>query len=244
MVSFDQLPRANAAGPAAANREVREFDVLLKGKPTGTTKFTIDQLPDGRTVVTTDAAVKVNMVVFVYNYEFHGVETWAGDFLQSFQCQGSDGGKKFAVSGSVGPAGCQLTVNQKNIQGPQFAMTGNYWRLPALAPRDRPLPIVDPSTGALQNVRIADASAARIPLGDQEIPASGFRLTGDVDVTLWLDAQGRIVRQQSVEQGYPTELRLTRISREPTTAPGSQLAPPVYTANGAQPAGPAGGIRK
>ncbi len=238
--SIGHSPRALAAGPATATKEVREFEVLLKGKPTGTTKFTIEQFPDERTVVATDALVRVNLIVFVYTYEFHGVETWVGDHLESFQSHGSDGGKKFVVSGSVNSGNCQLSINRKNVQRSAYVMTSNYWRLPFRTPHDPTLPIVDASTGALQRIRVRDGSAARIPLGDLEIPATEFRLTGDVDVKLWLDAQGRIVRQQSIEQGYPTELRLTRISRNDEAAE----AVPGFTADQRQQAGPASTVRK
>jgi hypothetical protein len=229
-----------AAGPATVSKEVREFEVLLKGKPTGTTKFTIEQFPDGRTVVATDALVRVNMVVFVYTYEFHGVETWVGDRLASFQSQGSDGGKKFAVSGSIDSGNCQLTVNHKKVQRPAFVMTSNYWRLPVRTHNGQALAIVDASTGVSQSIRVGDGLVGRIPLGDQEIPAAEYRLTGDVDVKLWLDAQGRIVHQQSIEQGYPTQLRLTRISRNDAAA----ATVPEFTADRSRQAGPASGVRK
>jgi Family of unknown function (DUF6134) len=152
--------------------------------------------------------------VFTYNYDFHGVDTWIGDRLVSFQSHGADGGKKFAVDGAVGPSGSQMTVNQKKSQGPAFLFTCNYWRLPPGLPKNQPLPTVDASTGATQNVRVADAAPADVTVGDTVVRAAGFRLTGDVDATLWVDAQGRIVRQQSVEQGYATELRLIKITRE------------------------------
>jgi len=240
--SLGRSPQAFAQGPAAATKEVREFEVLLKEKPTGTTKFTIEQFSDGRTVVATDALVKVNMVVFNYTYEYHGVETWVGDRLTSFQCEGSDGGKKFAVNGSVNPAGiCQLTVKGKNVPGAAYVMTSNYWRLPIRTHNGQTLQSVDSSTGVVQKVRINDGVVGRVPLGNQEIAAAEYRLTGDVDVKLWLDPQGRIVRQQSVEQGYPTELRLLRISRDGGPAGGQ----PQFTADQRQQAGAAaGGIRK
>jgi hypothetical protein len=52
-----------------------------------------------------------------------------------------------------------------------------------------------------------------VQLGNTLIPCTEYRLSGDVDVHVWLDAQGRVVRQQSVEDGHHTELRLTKIYR-------------------------------
>ncbi len=170
--SVDVAAQAPAGSPAPA-KEIREFEVLLKGKPTGTTKFTIESLPDGRTVVTTDAVIRVNMVVFTYNYDFHGVDTWIGDRLVSFQSHGADGGKKFAVDGAVGPSGSQMTVNQKKSQGPAFLFTCNYWRLPPGLPKNQPLPTVDASTGATQNVPHRRRRAGRRYGGRRRSPCRG-----------------------------------------------------------------------
>src|SRR5262249_33092637 len=152
-----------------------------KGKPTGSTKFSIEQFADGRTVVTTDAVVRVNMIVFAYSYEFHGTETWLGDRLVSFESHGSDGGKKFDLDANANQTGFQMNVNKKPSTGPAFLFTCNYWRLPGNLPRDRALPTVDASTGATQSVRIADAPPEMITLGEARIRATGYRLTGDVD---------------------------------------------------------------
>jgi hypothetical protein len=119
-------------------------------------------------------------------------------------------------------------------------MTSNYWRLPVRTHNGQALAIVDASTGVSQSIRVGDGLVGRIPLGDQEIPAAEYRLTGDVDVKLWLDAQGRIVHQQSIEQGYPTQLRLTRISRNDAAA----ATVPEFTADRSRQAGPASGVRK
>lgn len=213
--------RALALEPAAP-KEIRDFEVLLKGRPVGTTTFTIEPLADGRTAVTVDAAVRVNMLVYVYNYEFHGVETWQGGQLESFQCQGTDGGKKFAVQGKNTPNGSQLVIGNRPAAVQPFAAAGNFWRMPQ-RPATGAITNVDASTGKLQQVKITEGKPDQVPLGQSQIPAQQFVLTGDVDVKLWLDQHGLIVRQVSVEQGYPTEMRLTsirRVAAAPAARPG------------------------
>lgn len=205
----------------AAPKEIREFEVLLKGRPVGTTTFVIEPLTDGRTAVTIEAAVRVNMIVYSYSYEFHGVETWLGGQLESFQCQGNDGGKKFAVQGKNTANGSQLVVNNRPNAVQPFAAAGNFWRLPQL-PNGGALVNIDASTGKLQQIKIAEGKPEQVPLGQTQIPARHFLLSGDVDQHLWLDQHGLLVRQTSIEQGYPTELRLTgirRVANAPTGRP-------------------------
>jgi len=47
----------------------------------------------------------------------------------------------------------------------------------------------------------------------QSVSAAHYRLVGDVKVDLWYDAQDRMLRQDSLEDGHRTVLELTRIRR-------------------------------
>ena len=208
---------AIGAGPLSAaeltgGKEVREFEILLKGKPTGSSKITIQQQPGERTFVTVDAAVEVNVVVYVYKYEFHGTQTWVADRLEKFDSSTVDGGKKSSLTGVVTPQKSDIVLNNnKRITAPVVAMTTDYWRLPAMRAGEEFVTAIDASTGTAKKVRINRVAEAKVPLGNTMIPCTEYRLTGDVDAHVWLDAQGRVVRQQSVEDGHPTELRLTKI---------------------------------
>ncbi len=200
-----------AATEFTGGKEVREFEILLKGKPTGSSKITIEQQPGERTFVTVDAAVTVNVVVYVYKYEFHGTQTWVADRLEKFDSSTIDGGKKSSLAGVVTPQKSDVIVNNKRITGPVVAMTTDYWRLPSMRTGDEVVAAIDASTGTSKRVRINRIAEAKVPLGNVMIPCTEYRLSGDVDAHVWLDAQGRVVRQQSVEDGHQTELRLTKI---------------------------------
>jgi hypothetical protein len=195
----------------SGGKEVREFEILLKGKPTGSSKITIEQQPGERTFVTVDAAVTVNVVVYVYKYEFHGTQTWVAGRLEKFDSSTIDGGKKSSLTGVVTPQKSDMIVNNKRISGPAVAMTTDYWRLPSLHAGEEVVSAIDATTGTSKKVRINRVAEAKVPLGNTLIPCIEYRLTGDVDAHVWLDAQGRVVRQQSLEDGHPTELRLTKI---------------------------------
>ena len=209
-----QPPRA----PQPLSRETREFEVLVKGTPRGTTNFRIEQYPGRRTEVTTTAVVQMNLVVYTYTFEFNGVETWVDDHLVSFNNSGSDGGKKYALSGVVRPGQSQVVNNNKTTAGPEFVLTTNYWRLPLLRVFNETIPIIDASTGAFQKTRINRGAEDKISVGGVVIPCTEFRFSGDVDARIWLDRDGLIVRQESVESGYPTEMRLKRVVRDPVAS--------------------------
>jgi hypothetical protein len=209
---------APAADPQPVSREIREFEVLVKGTPRGATTIKIEQYPGRRTIVTTDALVQVNLVVYTYTFEFHGSETWVEDRLERFNNSGSDGGKKYTVSGVVRPGQSQALVNNKPALGPELALTSNYWRLPVMRVFNETLPIIDASTGAFQKIRINRGAEDRVTVGGVAIPCTEFRFSGDVDVRMWLDRDGLIVRQEGVESGYPTEMRLSRDNPSTTAA--------------------------
>ena len=58
-------------------------------------------------------------------------------------------------------------------------------------------------------------------LGEDPVPVAGkrrtcvhYRVGGDVQVDLWYDADRRLVRQESVDEGHDTVLELMRITDE------------------------------
>ena len=216
-----------AESPEPISRDVREFEVLVKDTPRGITNFTIDQFPGRRTVVTTLATVEVNVVVYVYKFEFHGSETWIDGRMQHFENWGSDGGKPYKMTGRFFPDRAELVFNDKAISAPALAMTANYWRLPTLNPGDQTFTIVDGSTTTIQRFKIARGAEGQMKVGETLIPCTEYRLSGDVDVKVWLDREGLIVRQQSIESGYPTELRLKRIVKIPAAAARHEVPPPT-----------------
>lgn len=209
-----------AAAPEWLGREVREFEILVQGKPSGTNTLTIDEFTEECVVVETSASVRVNYLVYVYNFQFRGKEMWFNQRLRRFDGVTVDDGKKSTINGLVETADSRLVIDGRESAGsPAFTMTTNYWRLPSeesLAAGT--MAIVDAATGKTLRVRLERGGATHFVGGGQTIPCTEYRLTGDVDVTFWFDAGGRLVRQTCVEDGYPTELRLSKISRNHAAA--------------------------
>lgn len=213
----------SACGQTLVCEEVRQFDVLVKDKPAGTNTIRIRDFNDGTTRVETVVDVKISFVVFSYHYEFRGQETWRDRHLLSTENQATDDGKKFAARAEVTPAGFHVEANGRGRGEPVIDMTTNFWRVP-VEKSDRTLALMNADRGTIHIAKLERLPPQSLVVGTQQVSCSHYRVSGDVEAELWFDGQDRIVRQKSIEDGYPTELRLTHIRREtPRTA---QLAPP------------------
>jgi Family of unknown function (DUF6134) len=203
---------ARSASPASAE-EVRTYEVLVKGKPAGSVVTRTASAQDGITVAITDTTVETSFLLIKYRYEYHGKETWRGDRLLRLDSRTNDNGKALAVSAAVDANGSRIEVKGKPAQsGPALAMTTNYWRLPGLQVPAEGFSIIDSDTGTLFRVRLQRVGPDEVVIGGQKIACEHYRLSGETAAELWFDGNGRLVRQQTIEQGYPTELRLVRIS--------------------------------
>jgi hypothetical protein len=203
--------------------EIRQYDVIVKGKPVGNVSIRISQGPDGTTTTYTDTSVLVEYLLFKYRYEFHGKETWQGDRLVQIDSRADDNGRPSSVQVVIDSGGSRIDVrgNASRI-GPTLAMTENYWRLPNAGLAAANFSIVEPDTGIVRAVRLQHVGPDSVIVEGREIACNHYRLTGDATAELWFDAQGRLVRQQTVEQGYPTEQRLARIRSGPNAPTAGQ----------------------
>ena len=194
-------------------QEVRDYEILVKGTHAGTMKSVITDTEDDMTTVTTDATVEFNVVVYTYRYEFHGNEIWHGDRLISVDDRAVDGGKKLATRAHCDLHGSVVEVLGKNPQtGPMLAMTTNCWRS-AASPTGSVLEILDADQGTIYSTRIADVTNDDVDVGGRALNCTHYHLAGKLVSDLWFDDQHRLVRQQMIEDGYPTETRLTQITR-------------------------------
>lgn len=202
-----------AAAQTAVGEEVREFDIFVDGKAAGKNTMRISQLEDGTTRVATEVDVKLNFVVFVYRYMFSGQETWKGNRLIATHNLATDNGKKYDARAQADARAFRIEANGRSHTAPIIDMTTNYWRPPQLRPDGR-LALMNADRGNIQTARVERLSPEVLVFGQQQVTCSHYRLSGDVQAELWFDGQDRIVRQKAIEDGHPTELRLTRLSRQ------------------------------
>jgi hypothetical protein len=212
-------PIACGQSPQAAAEEVREFEILVSGKPAGSSTLRIAETQNGLTTVRTDAVVNLSYVVYTYRYEFHGQEVWQANRLVSVEDRAVDGGTRLAINARNDPHGSVIQAQGKNpVAGPVLSMTTSYWRAPD-GPKGSTLKLLEADQGNVHNVRIDNITSEQLSVDGKQLASTHYHLDGDLVADLWFDSQHRLVRQQTTEDGYLTELRLTRI-----TTSASQLA--------------------
>jgi hypothetical protein len=201
--------------------EIREYDVFVKSKPAGKTLVHISDIDDGTTVAATDANIKVETWIYTYRYEYHGREVWRGNHMLDANSHAVDDGKKLAAHATVNERGSVIELPGKSPQAaPKLAMTTNYWRLPDMPPGTNNLSIMDSDTGAILTGSFKRIGPEQVTVGARTIACTHFRVVGTAKADLWFDDRARLVRQQTVEDGYPTELLLTRIHGNADAADG------------------------
>ena len=123
-----------------------------------------------------------------------------------------DGGTKLKTHAHCDSHGSVVEVPDKNPQtGPMLAMTTNFWHAP-ISSKGSVLQILDADQGTIYSTRIDDVTNDDVDVGGRALNCTHFHLAGKLVSDLWFDGQHRLVRQQMIEDGYPTETRLTQIT--------------------------------
>jgi len=192
--------------------ETRDFELLAKGKPAGRASIQITDFDDGTTLAATTINFKVESWFHTYQYDFHGREEWRGNHIERTDNRTTNDGKKQSAHASVEDGRTIIEAGSKGAQAaPKLALTTNYWHLPDMPPGTHNLTILNAETGAIESGWLKRVGPEPIAVEGRKIPCTHFRLIGTVKAELWFDDRGRIAQVQSTENGYPIELRLTRI---------------------------------
>jgi hypothetical protein len=194
--------------------EVRDFAISVDGKPAGEFRMRIAPGDGGRTHVALEADVRVKYLLKTYRYTFRGAEVWQGDRLERARATVDDDGKRTTVEAETKDNQMQVAVNGRTRTSAPVAGTTTYWRLPPYDARTPTVSLLDIDTGADVQGRLQAIEKATLMVGNAEVRCVHYRITGGVQAELWFDEQNRLVRQQAVEDGHPTEWRLIGVRRE------------------------------
>ena len=200
---------------AAAGVEYRDFNIAVDGKPAGQYRMTIKDQGNGNVVMTGEANVKVTLkVFFTYTYFYRGTETWQGYRLTRLDSTANDNGKKLAVTAAAEGNGLRITATGQTRVTPTEVWTTTYWRLPDAKYRSGAVVLLDADTGNLIDGRIQYVGTNALSVAGQTQNCAHYRVTGKgVQVDAWYDSSERLVRQESIEDGYRTTFELAAIRR-------------------------------
>jgi hypothetical protein len=204
-----------AIHPALADgQEKRVFAVAVDDKPAGTYQMTFQKRPDGSVALTAQADISVRILLMRYKYSYRGAEVWKDGRLISFESTTNDDGKRFHVTGTGGKDGVAFQCDGKEVFVRGDVWLTTYGQLPSEARRGETLVLVDADTGKRLNARLEKAGATDVSAGGRTIQATRYTVAGSVKAELWYDDSGRLVRQESVEEGHKTAFELIRLERD------------------------------
>src|SRR5262249_26152493 len=152
-------------------------------------------------------------LIYKYQYTYRGTENWKDGRLLKLESTCNDDGKQFAVSAWADGSVLRVRSTGQERQTRWDVWTTTYWHTPDVRFHNQAVPLLDADTGK-------DIGAPCQYVGTQQLSVAGevqnckhFRLTGGVQVDVWYDAQDRLVREESLEDGHRTLLELVRIRR-------------------------------
>ena len=208
------LASSGAGTLVAAESETRRFAIEIDGKPAGNYQMMIRQEQDGTAVLSCHAFARVKLgFLTLYRYSYLGTETWKNGRLTRLDSTTNDNGDQFTVNAEAQGNGLRMRVNGKERIVSGNVWTTTYWRLHDPPPANGAIPLLDPDSGKESAGKLELIENTQLVVGGKNIPCTHYRVAGDVQVELWFDAQQRLVRQDSVEDGHRTVLQLEEISR-------------------------------
>ncbi len=198
------------AGVAAAEPEVRNFTVLVDGKPAGAYRMTITRQGDGSVVMAAQSDVQVKvLLVTAYSYSYRGQEVWKDGLLQRFECTGKEKGKPFAVTAQAEAAGLRVRANGVEHTTRPDLWTTSCWQLPDARFRNQAIPLMGCDSGKDVAGHLQYVGAEKVAIAGRELNCAHYRVTQDVPHEVWYDDSGRLVRHEWVSSGHRTQLLLS-----------------------------------
>jgi len=198
----------------AQDQETRYFAVAIDGAKAGTYQMGFQTHGDGSVKVTHQARVRVTSLgIFRYNYAFDGTEVWQDGRLMQWDSAANDNGTRYTATARREEKGFRVKVNDKErMIRPDFWLT-TYCQKPDVQTWGQNHRLIEADTGKeLHSVLNLIGAEERVAAG-RRLTCTNLRLRGMAHVDVWYDPQGRLVHQESLEDGHRTVLQLSVIDR-------------------------------
>ncbi|MEM6492231.1 MAG: DUF6134 family protein [Pseudomonadota bacterium] len=201
------LATAGLSGVATAALTTAElpFRVEMGGSPIGQHSVRFEQRGDELHAFV-DIAFDVGFAfITIYEYEHSNHEVWRDGRLIAIDTETNDDGERFTVSGRATADGFRVEGSEGVLNLPADIKPSSYWN-PATLTAETLLDtqkgrVLDADFAAMGRDRIETQSGARID-------ACRFAMSGDLDLDIWYDDQGRWVRMAFSFGGNDFEYKL------------------------------------
>jgi len=180
---------SSACGPPPVERAVYRVDHDTFGN-IGRQVLTFSCSGD-RLVVETTVEVAVQTPLFtLYRQEAHYREVWEGDRLVGFESHTDANGRILEVSARA--EGERIVIDGPNghSEAPLLAVPDHPWNHEVVG---RTL-LFDPVDGTFRRVEVTDAGQAPLDVGERQIMARKYLVSGDLELELWYDETGAWVK--------------------------------------------------
>jgi hypothetical protein len=207
-------PMKSARGDAETTQstEVRDFKISVDGDRCGKLRLSIQSHPDGRHVVVGDSSLELNYFVYTFRYSSQGNETWLAGRLEKLESAASYGGDRYKVTATGDEDKVVVRADGKERKLPRNVWTTSYWHAPEEGLLGKTVSLLDSDKGLSLSAKLERIGSEPLILGEtKDQKYTHYRLRGDVEVDLWYDDAGRLVRRDAVERGHKTRLELTAI---------------------------------
>ncbi len=213
----------------------REFTISIDGTKRGACTMQIRRRSDGTIQMRSEAELRINFLVYRYNYNSAGTEVWKNGRLIAMENVADYNGTQYRVKAASAGKSLRLTVDGTVSQMTPDAWVSSYWQTPErlasgeLADRTAadPNSLVAQEQRGARFVSIIDSDQGRklrgnlVRVGEETLTVVGeqkvcthYRITGDAHVELWYDATGRLVREDSLESRHRVRFDLSEIVAE------------------------------
>ncbi len=175
---------ASLAAIPPGNRIV--FHVTRNDSPIGT--HVLDFTRDGgdvRVAIAIDFAVRL-VGLTAFRYVHRNTEVWRGDKLVSINATTDNNGTSLAVKARANERAIEVEGTESGAYlAPLDAVSTSYWHGAFLRGRK-----IDTQGGRLLDTRLIRLGEEPIPVAGRTIPATRWRIEGDLELDIWYDAAG------------------------------------------------------
>lgn len=192
----------------ATDGAVIDFTVLRKGKPFGRHLLTFDRREDGALQVTTDVDLQVKFgPITAFKYRLDSVEEWVDGELTALTGTSNNDGRKARVSAAM--RGENLIVDSTKFDGalPIGTIPSSHWNRLQVYQNQ----MLSTETGELLDINVEMIGDDTVKVGGTLVEATHYRLTSDLTVDLWYDAQSRWVKLAFEVRGQKIEYVLNAL---------------------------------
>ncbi len=156
-------------------------------------------------VVDTKVRIAVKILFIVAHREVADrKEVWRNGRLMAYDSLTTKNGTAVAVKGRANGASFIIDGAEGRIEAPAAVHPSNPW---SIAITEKKL-LLATASGKLLKVEATAGDEESIGTGAKQVKARRFKVSGDMELDLWYDAKGVIVKFTYIDDGEPVEFTL------------------------------------